>query len=105
MNVEYHDDLVLVQRNYVVELPSITPIIAMKYLSIDQRTCSRSTGEKAVTEKGYIYQFYIIPAVRQLWVVQEPYSTHPTTSYVMSAHLANTPTYPRLLYSHIALVH
>ena len=57
MNVEYHDDLVLIQRNYVDELPSIAHIDEIsisppKDLVLLQR-------EKAVTEKSYImiYQF------------------------------------------------
>ena len=44
MNV---DNLALVRRNYVVELPSITPITAMKYRKLGPNallSCSRLTG-------------------------------------------------------------
>jgi len=97
MYVKYHDDLVLVSWVTIYHSDQIS-ISRPKGLVLIQR------GKSSNRKKLHI-SFYFILAVGLLWIVQEPYSTHPTTSYVMSAHPANTPTYLRLLCSHIALAH
>jgi len=93
MNVEYHDSLVLIQRNYIVETYHVTmcyPIMASIHQLIERTRLNMS--------------IFIIP-MEHVWVVQEPYSAHPTTSHVMSAHLVNIPTHPHLLCSHTASAH